>query len=151
MRVLVQPEDFDPGIEINALQAAAPEAGAVATFCGIVRSTAAHPIRAMTLEHYPAMTVAAIEQLVAQAEARFALLGCTVIHRHGRLLAGERIVFVGTAASHRRAALQATEFLIDWLKTQAPFWKQEELADGTAAWVAAVARDDADAARWIAS
>jgi molybdopterin synthase catalytic subunit len=102
----------------------------------------------MTLEYYPAMTLPAIERIVAEAETRFSLLGCTVIHRFGRLLPEDRIVFVAAAASHRRAALQATEFLIDWLKTKAPFWKQEELPDGTARWVEAAQQDEIDAARW---
>ncbi len=147
-RIAVQSETFDPGAEIAALQAAAPQAGAIATFTGVVRSDAAHPIVAMTLEHYPAMTEPAIRRIAAQAEQRFSLLGCTIIHRFGRLLPGDPIVFVATAASHRRAALQATEFLIDWLKTRAPFWKQEHLSDGSAIWVAALAQDEADADRW---
>jgi molybdopterin synthase catalytic subunit len=149
-RISVQAEDFDPGAEIAALQACAPGAGALASFVGVVRSDAAHPIMSMTLEHYPAMTVAAVERIAEAAGQRFALLGCTVVHRFGRLLPGERIVFVGTAASHRRAALEATEFLIDWLKTRAPFWKQEHLADGSSRWVAALAQDEADAERWSA-
>jgi len=105
----------------------------------------------MTLEHYPAMTAAAVRRIAEQAEQRFALAGCSIVHRFGRLLPGERIVFVGAASPHRRAALEATAFLIDWLKTSAPFWKQEHRADGSARWVAALAQDEMDAERWLAS
>jgi molybdopterin synthase catalytic subunit len=146
--IQVQAADFDPGREIAALQARAPQAGALGSFVGVVRSDEAHPIQALTLEHYPAMTVPAIERIAVEAEQRFSLLACSIIHRFGRLLPGERIVFVGAAASHRRAALQATEFLVDWLKTAAPFWKQETLPDGSAAWVEALAQDESEAARW---
>jgi molybdopterin synthase catalytic subunit len=146
--VRVQAEDFSPGTELDSLLARAPGAGGVASFIGVVRSDAARSIAALTLEHYPAMTVPAIERIVAEGYTRFSLLGCTVIHRIGRLLPGERIVFVAAAASHRRAALDATAFLIDWLKTKAPFWKQEELPDGTASWVEALLQDDLDASRW---
>src|ERR1700722_9210529 len=102
----------------------------------------------MTLEHYPAMTERAIAQITEEAERRWGLLGCTVIHRVGRLVAGANIVLVLAAASHRQAALDATAFLIDWLKTKAPFWKREEFADGGTAWVEAREADDAAAARW---
>ncbi len=144
----MQAADFSPGVELDALLARAPSAGGIGCFIGVVRSDAARPIAAMTLEHYPAMTEAAITRIAAEAEARFSLLGCTVIHRFGRLAHGERIVFVAAAASHRREALDGTAFLIDWLKTKAPFWKQEELTDGTSRWVAALAQDDVDANRW---
>ena len=149
-QVRVQAEDFDPGQELGALAASAGSAGAIGSFIGLVRSTPEHPILAMTLEHYPAMTVHAIEQITHAAEARFALQACTVIHRFGRLLPGARIVFVGTAARHRHAALDATAFLIDWLKTKAPFWKQEELPDGRRSWVAATGADAAAADQWDA-
>jgi molybdopterin synthase catalytic subunit len=146
--VRVQAADFSPGAELDGLLARAPGAGGIASFIGVVRSGVERPIRSMTLEHYPAMTLPAIERIAAEAETRFSLLGCTVIHRFGQLLPADRIVFVAAAASHRRAALQATEFLIDWLKTKAPFWKQEELPDGTTRWVDAVPQDVIDAARW---
>lgn len=146
--VRVQAADFSPGAELDALLAGVPGVGGIGSFIGVVRSNAERPIRSMTLEHYPAMTLPAIERIAAEAETRFSLLGCTVIHRFGRLLPADRIVFVATAASHRRAALQATEFLIDWLKTKAPFWKQEELDDGTMRWVEAAGQDDIYAARW---
>ena len=144
----VQPEAFDVGVETQALLAAGTQAGAVASFLGVVRSTPDRPMLAMTLEHYPAMTQAALERIAAEATARFGLLGCTVVHRVGRLLPGEPIVLVLTAAGHRQAALDGTAFLIDWLKTSAPFWKQEEYADGAAEWVAAREADGLAAARW---
>jgi molybdopterin synthase catalytic subunit len=113
-----------------------------------VRSTADRPITALTLEHYPGMTDAALHRIGRTAVERFALLGCTIIHRVGTLQPGEAIVLVLTAAQHRRAALDATAFLIDWLKTDAPFWKKEHLQDGAEAWVEARASDDSAAARW---
>ena len=146
--VRVQDEDFDSGDETAALLAAAPEAGAVASFLGVVRSDAGRPIAALTLEHYPAMTQAALERIAEEAGAKFGLLGCTVIHRVGRLLPGAQIVLVLAAASHRQAALDGTGFLIDWLKTGAPFWKSEELCDGTTRWVDARTEDTEAAARW---
>ena len=148
--VRVQAEDFSPGAALDALLARAPGTGGVGSFIGVVRSDAARPITGMTLEHYPGMTQSAIAAIAGAAEARFGLLGCSVIHRFGYLVPGARIVFVAAAASHRRAALDATSFLIDWLKTSAPFWKQEHFADGTSAWVAATAQDSADADRWLA-
>jgi molybdopterin synthase catalytic subunit len=148
MRISVQQEDFDLSAETEALLAATPEAGAVASFLGVVRSTRERPIEAMTLEHYPAMTLPALQRIASEAVARFCLLGCTVIHRHGTLRPGEKIVLVLAAASHRQAALDATGFLIDWLKTSAPFWKKEHFAGGDTAWVTARTEDDAAAARW---
>ncbi len=146
--IRVQAEPFDLAVETAALQAACPQAGALASFLGIVRSTPDRPIRALTLEHYPAMTQPALARIAVEATARFALLGCTVIHRHGTLLPGDPIVLVLTAALHRRAALDGTAFLIDWLKTSAPFWKKEHLADGHAEWVAATKEDEAAAQAW---
>ena len=146
--VRVQADDFDAGKHIAALSQGRVDVGGIGSFVGVVRSDAARPITAMTLEHYPAMTVAAMEEVVSEAERRFGLLGCIVIHRFGRLIPGDRIVLVAAAAGHRRAALQGTEFLIDWLKTKAPFWKQEEFADGHRAWVKARADDDDAARRW---
>ena len=103
---------------------------------------------ALTLEHYPGMTERAIGKIVARAEERWPLLGCTVIHRVGTMRAGENIVLVIAASSHRQAALDATAFLIDWLKTKAPFWKREDFASGEGAWVEAREADDAAAERW---
>ena len=148
MPVRVQADNFDVGSETQNLLAACPHAGACASFLGVVRSTPEHPIIAMTLEHYPAMTQPALKNLAAEATTRFNLQGCTIIHRHGRLLPGENIVLVLAAAAHRQAALDATAFLIDWLKTKAPFWKQEHFADGESAWVAAEVEDDTAASRW---
>jgi molybdopterin synthase catalytic subunit len=147
--VRVQEADFSPGAEIDDLLAR-PGIGGIGSFLGVVRSDAGRPIKSLTLEHYPAMTQPALERIAQEAMARFGLLGCTVIHRYGSLLPGERIVLVATAASHRRPALDAAGFLIDWLKTKAPFWKQEVLANGETAWVAAREEDDAAAAGWAA-
>lgn len=146
--VRVQAEDFDAAAELAALQAAAPGAGALASFIGIVRSDPARPLISLTLEHYAAMTEPVAAGIAEQAVARFSLQACTVVHRYGCMAPGERIVFVGAAAAHRRAALEAVEFLIDWLKTKAPFWKRERYADGADGWVAALGADDEAAARW---
>ena len=142
-RINVQTEDFDVGAEFAALTEGRTDIGGIGCFVGTVRGPAA----AMTLEHYPAMTERAIARIVAEAERRWSLLGCTVIHRYGRLQAGENIVLVLTAAAHRQPALDATAFLIDWLKTKAPFWKLEETPAGEK-WVGAHADDDQAAARW---
>ena len=142
-RVSIQLGDFDPGAELAELEACG--GGGVASFTGIVRGEGA--LIALELEHYPAMTTAQVERIVAEACDRWPLLGVRVIHRFGRLAPGERIVFVGTASRHRTAALEACAFLIDWLKSQAPFWKKEHFADRTA-WVEARAEDDAKAESW---
>ena len=145
-RVCVTTEDFDIGAETVALIASG--AGGLASFIGIVRSDARDPIAALTLEHYPGMTERALQAIADDAVARFSLLGCTVIHRHGRLLPGAQIVLVLAAAAHRAAALDGCAFLIDWLKTSAPFWKKEHFADGRERWVEAKVDDDAAAHRW---
>lgn len=142
--VRVGPEDFDPAAEMAPLEAL--PGGAVASFTGLVRDDGG--LEALHLEHYPAMTERQIGEIVAQAAARWPLLGVTVIHRHGTLPVGARIVFVGTASSHRTAALEACAFLIDWLKVSAPFWKRTIRRDGLGAWVEAAAGDDDRAARW---
>ncbi len=148
-RVAVQTAPFDVAREITALAAGRGDIGGIGSFIGIVRDTAGgQPIIAMTLEHYPAMTGRALADIAAEAERRWPLLGVTVIHRVGRLVPGEAIVLVLAASAHRTAALAATTFLIDWLKTRAPFWKQEHFADGTSRWVEAKAQDDATAASW---
>jgi len=148
-QVRVQIEDFDIGAEFAALTAGRTDIGGIGCFVGTVRAAAGgKPIAAMTLEHYPAMTQRALERIAAEAERRWSLLGCTVIHRHGRLCLGENIVLVLAASAHRQPALDATGFLIDWLKTQAPFWKREEFSDGTTTWVEARASDDEAASRW---
>jgi len=147
-RISVQQADFNVGAEFAALTAGRTDIGGIGCFVGTVRSNPGERVAAMTLEHYPAMTERAIARIVEEAERRWSLLGCTVIHRIGRLTAGENIVLVLAASSHRQAALDATAFLIDWLKTKAPFWKREELADGATTWVEAHEADDAAAARW---
>jgi molybdopterin synthase catalytic subunit len=147
-RISVQTEDFDIGAEFAALTAGRTDIGGIGCFVGTVRSNPGEPVAAMTLEHYPTMTERAIARIVEEAVRRWSLLGCTVIHRAGRLTAGENIVLVLAAAGHRQPALDATAFLIDWLKTKAPFWKKEEFVDGGTTWVEAREADDAAAARW---
>ena len=147
-RISVQTEDFDIGAEFAALTAGRTDIGGIGCFMGTARSNPGERVAAMTLEHYPTMTERAIARIVDEAVRRWSLLGCTVIHRAGRLTAGENIVLVLAAASHRQAALDATAFLIDWLKTKAPFWKKEEFVDGGTTWVEAREADDAAAARW---
>jgi molybdopterin synthase catalytic subunit len=147
-RISVQEADFNIGAEFAALGVGRTDIGGIGCFVGTVRCNSGEQVAAMTLEHYPAMTERAIASIVEEAERRWALLGCTVIHRVGRLTAGENIVLVLAAAAHRQPALDATAFLIDWLKTKAPFWKREEFADGGATWVEAREADDAAAARW---
>ena len=144
MTVRLQREDFDTGAEIARLSQGRTEVGAVASFTGICRGG---DIVAMTLEHYPGMAEAEIERHVAEAETRWPLLGVTVIHRYGRLVPGDNIVLVATASQHREAAFAAAEFLMDYLKTRAPFWKKEERAGGDG-WVEARQSDAAAAARW---
>ncbi len=144
-RISIQPEDFDVSAEIAALCEGRSDIGAVATFSGLVRGD--DDLSAMTLEHYPGMTEREIAAHVAEAEKRWPLLGVTVIHRVGRLVPGARIVLVVVASSHRGAAFAAAEFLMDYLKTRAPFWKEEEHA-GETRWVEARASDDDAAKRW---
>ncbi|MCE2761105.1 MAG: molybdenum cofactor biosynthesis protein MoaE [Acetobacteraceae bacterium] len=145
-RILVQEALFDMATESAALTAGRTDIGGVASFLGVCRGD--DGLAAMVLEHYPGMTERALGRIAAEAEARWPLTGCTVIHRVGRILPGEPIVLVLTASAHRAAALESCAFLIDWLKTKAPFWKREEFADGDARWVAAKNEDDAAAARW---
>ncbi len=148
MTVRVQREDFDVGAEIAALTAGNPRIGGVASFIGLVRDIAdGTGVSAMTLEHYPGMTEKQLAAIVAEAKQRWPLEGCLVIHRYGRMEPTEKIVLVVTTSSHRQAALESCAFLIDWLKTRAPFWKVEDTADG-ARWVEARQSDDAAAAKW---
>lgn len=144
--IRVQREDFDVGAEIEALSAGNNNVGGVACFVGLVRDMGGGD-SAMTLEHYPGMTEKKLAEIEAEAQARWPLDAILIIHRHGRLEPGERIVLVATASAHRRAAIAACEFLIDWLKTKAPFWKHEESADG-GKWVEAKDSDDHAAERW---
>jgi molybdopterin synthase catalytic subunit len=141
-RIKVQIEDFDIGAEFAALTVGRTDIGGIGCFVGTVRNNALEQrVTAMTLEHYPAMTEHTIARVIEEAEGRWELLGCTVIHRVGRLVAGDNIVLVLAAAAHRQAALDATAFLIDWLKTK-------EFANGAAEWVEAREADNAAAARW---
>lgn len=147
--VRVQEAPFDLVAESAKLTAGRTDVGGVASFIGICRAD--EGLAAMVLEHYPGMTEAAIARIAAEAEARWPLAGCTVIHRVGRLVPGDPIVLVLTASAHRAAALDACAFLIDWLKTRAPFWKREEFADGRTRWVEAKVEDDQAADRWQAA
>ena len=142
--ISIQQADFDPGIEQAKVQSLNP--GAISTFTGQVRGD--DGIIALTLEHYPAMTEASLNALAGEAMARWPLKAVTLIHRVGRMAVGERIVFVLTASDHRAASFEACAFLIDRLKTDAPFWKQEEWADGDKRWVEARQSDDVAAGRW---
>ena len=146
--IRIQTEDFDTAREIASLTAGRTDIGAVVTFSGVCRGqTDGEQTGALTLEHYPGMAEAQIGRHVDEAIARWPLTGLTVIHRVGRILPGENIVLVVTASAHRQAAFHAAEFLMDYLKANAPFWKHEETAEGRK-WVAAHDRDDAAAKRW---
>lgn len=144
--IRVQTEDFEPGAEIARFQR--EEAGAIVSFIGVVRGEShGETLVSMTLEHFPGMTERELERIAIEARTRWSLLGVSVVHRVGDLKPGERIVLVVTAAAHRRAAFEAAEFLMDYLKTKAPFWKREKRASGEY-WVEARASDDDAAARW---
>jgi molybdopterin synthase catalytic subunit len=143
--IRIQREDFDPGAELAALNDGKGGTGAVASFIGLVRGD--DGLIAMTLDHYPGMCESEIAAHVAQARKRWPILNLRIVHRVGRLTPGDRIVFVGVASSHRHAAFQAAEFLMDYLKTRAPFWKLEERPSG-ANWVEARSQDDESIKRW---
>jgi molybdopterin synthase catalytic subunit len=146
--VRLQREEFDVAAETAALTRGRTDIGALVTFTGVCRGAeSGEPIAALTLEHYPGMAEGEIARHVEEATSRWPLLGVTVIHRYGRIAPGENIVLVVTASSHREAAFAAAEFLMDYLKTQAPFWKQVESASGKT-WVEAKGADDAAVARW---
>jgi molybdopterin synthase catalytic subunit len=146
--IRVQPDDIDVGAELAAFGRGNLAIGGIATFVGVVRDEAGgEAVGAMTLEHYPGMTERKLAEIEAEARRRWPLEDCLIIHRTGRLAPGARIVLVATASAHRHAALEACAFLIDWLKTQAPFWKREEGPEG-ARWVEARGSDDHAAARW---
>jgi molybdopterin synthase catalytic subunit len=147
MAVRVTTNAFDPGAELNTFLEASHGAGAAATFTGVVRSNPQDPITALTLECYPELAVNQLTAIAQQAENRFGLLATTIIHRYGTLAPGEPIVQVMTLCPHRQAAFQAAEFLMDYLKTDAPFWKQETGPRGTH-WVEAKGEDDKAKARW---
>jgi len=146
--IKVQSEPFDVGAELAALKASRTDIGGFALFVGSVRDlSGGKDVSSLTLEHYPGMTEAALADIETEARARWALQDVLIIHRYGRLLPGEDIVLVITASAHREAAFQACEFLMDFLKTKAPFWKLEEGAAGTR-WVDSKSSDDEAAARW---
>ena len=148
--VRIQREDFSVADEVAALTRGRGDIGAVVTFTGLCRDEGGR-LRTLELEHYPGMAEAEVARVVAEAAARWPLDGATVVHRFGRIAPGENIVLVATASSHRQAAFAAAEFLMDYLKTRAPFWKREHLVDGTAGtWVEAKGEDDQAAARWRA-
>jgi molybdopterin synthase catalytic subunit len=140
MRIAVQKEDFDLGLEVKAISNN-PKIGAVASFVGLVRDVQ------MTLEHYPGMTERAIAKIVDEAKGRWQVMDCTVIHRYGALQPNDQIVLVAVASAHRGDAFAACEFIMDYLKTQAPFWKKEQTGEG-ARWVEAKSSDDQAAERW---
>jgi molybdopterin synthase catalytic subunit len=151
MTIRLQREDFDAAAEAAALTRGRSDVGAVVTFTGICRgSEDGDPIAALTLEHFAEMAEAEIARHVDEAQKRWTLLGVTVIHRYGRITPGENIVMVATASSHRADAFAAAEFLMDYLKTRAPFWKQVEGPESRT-WVEATAGDDAAAERWTRS
>jgi molybdopterin synthase catalytic subunit len=146
--IRVQTEDFDPGAEIARLHQGRADIGAVVSFTGFVRGEShGEKLTSMTLEHFPGMTERELTRIADEARARWSLDAVTIIHRFGELKAGDRIVLVVTASSHRRAAFEAAEFLMDYLKTKAPFWKRERRASGEY-WVEAKDSDDDAAARW---
>jgi len=148
MTIRVQREDFDVGAELEAMTRGRTAIGGVTTFLGLVRDMAGgSAVGAMTLEHYPGMTERQLQAIEEEARRRWPLDDVLVIHRYGRLEPGDRIVLVATASAHREAAFESCHFLIDWLKTKAPFWKLESTPEGEQ-WVEAKGSDDAAAARW---
>jgi len=147
MRISVQAAAFDHGAELAAFAAGRNDIGAVVSFTGVVRQSRDRPLSAMEIEHYPGMTEKALSRIAAEARDRWSLADVLVIHRFGRLEPGAPIMMVATAAAHRAAAFQAADFLMDYLKSRAPFWKKE-IAPGGAEWVAAKDDDEAALNRW---
>lgn len=149
MSVRVQEEDFDPGRELDTLTRGNTGIGGVTSFIGLVRDMAGdQPVNGMTLEHYPGMTEKMLERIEAEAHERWSLDASLIIHRVGPLEAGDRIVMVATASAHRQAAFESCHFLIDWLKTKAPFWKAERTSEGQELWVEARESDEEASERW---
>jgi molybdopterin synthase catalytic subunit len=147
--IRVQHQDFDVGAEIAALRKGRTDAGAIAAFVGLVRDQAGgREVRSMTLEHYPGMTEKELARIEAEARERWPLLDCLIVHRVGALSPGDAIVLVITLSEHRHAAFDAAQFLMDYLKTTAPFWKSEESGEGRQ-WVAPRDTDDTAAERWV--
>ena len=151
MRIVVQQQPFDPGAEANAFAAGCGDGGhdmgAIVTFSGVVRDDPANPLRQMMIEHYPGMTEKALHRIAAEALARWSLGDVLVIHRYGPMRPGEQIMMVATAARHRKDAFEAAEYLMDYLKSRAPFWKKEQTAKGEN-WVAARDDDEDALTRW---
>jgi molybdopterin synthase catalytic subunit len=147
MRIVVQEQPFDLGAEANAFAAARTDMGAIVTFTGVVRDDPANPLRQMVIEHYPGMTERALEKIATEAQTRWSLGDVLVIHRYGPMRPGEQIMMVATAAPHRKDAFEAAEYLMDYLKSRAPFWKKEQGADGEG-WVAAKDADEDALTRW---
>jgi molybdopterin synthase catalytic subunit len=148
VEIRVQREDFDAGAEARALSAGRAAVGAVVAFVGLCRDEGGR-LAALEIEHYPGMAEEEIARALAEARRRWPLLGVRIVHRYGELAPGEQIVLVATASSHRGAAFAAAEFLMDYMKTRAPFWKRARGVDGTVAgWVEAKDADDASASRW---
>jgi len=148
MAVRVQRGDFDLGAELTAMRAGRTDIGALVSFTGLVRDATGGGLEALELEHYPGMTEKALAGIEAEARARWALQDCLIVHRYGRLVPGEQIMMVATASAHREAAFAAAEFLMDYLKSRAPFWKKETGREG-ARWVAAREADETALARWM--
>ncbi|KIC46452.1 molybdenum cofactor biosynthesis protein MoaE [Ruegeria sp. ANG-S4] len=147
MRIVVQEDPFDLGAEANAFAEGSAENGAIVTFTGVVRDLAGGDLDVMEIEHYPGMTERALTKIAQEAQARWSLGDVLVIHRHGRLSPGDRIMMVATAAPHRKDAFEAAEYLMDYLKSRAPFWKKEITRSG-AEWVAAKDEDEDALTRW---
>jgi molybdopterin synthase catalytic subunit len=147
MRIVVQDASFDPGAELNKFAAGSSGAGAIVTFTGVVRDLEAGNLGVMQIEHYPGMTEAALTKIAVQAQDRWSLGDVLVIHRYGRLAPGDQIMMVATAARHRKAAFEAADYLMDYLKSRAPFWKKEITKDGEE-WVVAKDEDETALKRW---
>lgn len=147
MRIAVQQEAFDPGSELNAFAKGRTDMGAIVTFSGVVRDLTGDDLQGMEIEHYPGMTESALAKIAQEAQARWSLGDVLVIHRHGRLGPGDVIMMVATAAKHRKHAFEAAEYLMDYLKSRAPFWKKEHTSNA-ADWVVSKSEDEAALDRW---
>lgn len=148
MRVVVQEQPFDFGAEAEAFASGRHDMGAIVTFTGVVRDFGGGGLDAMEIEHYPGMTLKALETIASEAVERWSLGDALVIHRYGRMEPGEKIMMVATAAPHRKDAFEAAEYLMDYLKSRAPFWKKEHSVGGDAGWVAAKDEDEDALTRW---
>lgn len=148
LRIVVQEAPFDYGAECDAFARGHGAVGAVVTFAGVVRDTDSGDLDVMEIEHYPGMTERALTKIAEEAQARWSLADVLVIHRHGRMVPGDRIMMVATASRHRKDAFEAAEFLMDYLKSRAPFWKKEHRGTGEADWVAAQDTDEKALDRW---